>query len=385
MTKFVFKQATKAQAKLRLGLGGPPGSGKTMTALRVARALVGPNGKVAVVDTEHGSASKYAATPKHPADGKERFDFDTLNIKDNYDPRQVAELIEAAHEAGYDVLIFDSFTHFWNGPGGFLEQVDAEAKRQAAASRNQYAKPDGHSAWKAVDPIYKRMVQAILGAPLHVIITMRAKMDHERREENGRTKIVKLGIANEMRDNFPYELDVEGMMTMDNDLVIGKTRCSALRGQVIPTPGKELAATLKEWLDDGAPAAPYEPPRPPRTTCARPSAPSSTASERRATASASAASSKRRAVQRPRAWPRCSGRWRPCARRSRREAPRARRTLLRRRMGRRRRTGRRARPLPPRVRRRRPKRRRPLLTTRSRPSRWPDLHQQRPAERTGAV
>ena len=55
-----FKRATKRQARLRMAVTGPAGSGKTLTALLVARALVGKQGKIAVLDTEHGSASKYA-------------------------------------------------------------------------------------------------------------------------------------------------------------------------------------------------------------------------------------------------------------------------------------------------------------------------------------
>ena len=55
----MFKKAIKSEAKLRLAIAGPSGSGKTYTALSVAAALA--DGRpVALVDTEHGSASKYA-------------------------------------------------------------------------------------------------------------------------------------------------------------------------------------------------------------------------------------------------------------------------------------------------------------------------------------
>lgn len=57
---FTFQPATKRQAKLRLALDGPSGSGKTYSALAIAAAL---GERIALIDTEHGSASKYAGDP----------------------------------------------------------------------------------------------------------------------------------------------------------------------------------------------------------------------------------------------------------------------------------------------------------------------------------
>ena len=69
MTTPTFARATKSQAKLRLALFGPSGAGKTFTALRLAKGI---GGRVALIDTERGSASKYA----------DRFEFDTLQLED---------------------------------------------------------------------------------------------------------------------------------------------------------------------------------------------------------------------------------------------------------------------------------------------------------------
>src|SRR5262245_45143039 len=52
-----FTRATKLEAKLRLALAAPSGAGKTYTALQLATHLSGP---IALIDTERGSASKYA-------------------------------------------------------------------------------------------------------------------------------------------------------------------------------------------------------------------------------------------------------------------------------------------------------------------------------------
>lgn len=231
-----LKKATKSQAKLRMSVHGPSGSGKTYSALRIATAL---GDKVALCDTETGSASKYAG----------EFSFDVAEINGSYHPDRCIEFIDAT-ENDYDVICIDSASFFWNGPGGFLDLVEEEVKKQRARG----GKGDSFAAWKAVDHVYKRFVQRILSAKCHVITTLRAKQSYEREtDEKGRAVVRKVGLAPEMRENWVYENDVEGMLDTDHNLVIGKTRCPGLDGKVFNRPGKDIADILKAWLTDGVP------------------------------------------------------------------------------------------------------------------------------------
>jgi hypothetical protein len=236
MSKFEIKKATKSQSKLRMAIHGPSGSGKTYSALSIGCNM----GKVCLLDTECGSASKYG----------DKFDFGVYEFTENYHPERLIEFLDEVPRAGYDVIIVDSMTHFWNGSGGFLELVDEEVRKMSAKGR----KPDSFGAWKSVDPIYKKMVHAIHTCRAHVIVTLRAKTEYAK-EDNGRggTAIKKLGLAPEMRDNFQYEMDVEAMLSIEHDLAIGKTRCDKLDGMVFAKPGADVADILNAWLSDGAP------------------------------------------------------------------------------------------------------------------------------------
>ena len=95
MADLVFTKATKTQAKLRLALDGPSGSGKTYTALTAATAMAN-GGKIAVIDTERGSASLYS----------DKFNFDVLELN-TFSPEIYTKAIEAAEEAGYSVIVID--------------------------------------------------------------------------------------------------------------------------------------------------------------------------------------------------------------------------------------------------------------------------------------
>jgi KaiC/GvpD/RAD55 family RecA-like ATPase len=246
----LFKKATRTQAKLRMALQGPSGSGKTYSALAIAMHLV-PGGRVALIDTESGSASKYARN----AAGK-GFDFDTMSITESYTAERLFDGIAGAVDEGCDVLIIDSMTHFWNGPGGIRALVDEQAKRMSARS----GKTDTFAAWKMGNEVYQSVVQRILGAPIHMIMTMRAKQEHvKEQDDRGKTIVRKIGMAPEMRDGFEYEADVEGMMDMDHNLVIGKTRCDEIDGKVFNKPGKALAEQLRAWLSDGVEAPAVQP------------------------------------------------------------------------------------------------------------------------------
>lgn len=252
-----FTKATKQQAKLRMSLQGPSGAGKTFSALAIAKHL---GTKIALIDTERGSAALYS----------DKFDFDTLEIVDDYHPNRLVEALDAAKD--YDVVVVDSLSLFWNGPGGMLELVDEEVKKQKA--RNH--KPDSFAAWKSVDAIYRRFVQVLLAAPFDLIVTMRAKTEYEKTEENGKTKIKKVGMAPEMRNAFEFEMSVEGMLDIDHNLAIGKTRCDALDGKVFTKPGADIAKILRTWLSSGAappPKAPEPPPSAPKSNPAPASGP----------------------------------------------------------------------------------------------------------------
>jgi DNA polymerase III delta prime subunit len=222
----MFKKAVKHEAKLRLAIAGPSGSGKTYTALALATSL---GSKVAYIDTEHNSASKYA----------DLFDFDVMNMTSPYHPDKFSDGIKSAVNGGYDVVVLDSLSHAWSGSGGLLQIVDHASKK---------FKGNSYAGWSEGTPIQDRLIEAIVSANIHVICTMRSKQDYILVEKNGRQTPQKVGMAPVQRDGFEYEFDIFLDMDTENNAIVSKTRCSEIAGALIPKPGKELADILAEWL-----------------------------------------------------------------------------------------------------------------------------------------
>ena len=231
----MFAPAVKTESKLRMAIAGPSGSGKTYTALALAAALV-PDGRVAVIDTEHGSAAKYA----------DLFRFDVAHAAPPYHPDGLIKLITFAANNGYDVVIVDSATHYWSGVGGVLDLKEEAESRM----RN----PNSYTAWKGVTPIHQRMVDALISVPAHVIVTMRSKQEYVLVEKNGKQVPQKMGMAPIQRDGFEYEFDVMMDMDVKNVGHVTKTRCPALTDRDFVKPGVDMAAILRDWLTGAAPS-----------------------------------------------------------------------------------------------------------------------------------
>lgn len=224
-----FQKATKKKARLRLALMGVSGSGKTYSALRIAKGL---GRRVAVIDSERASASKYA----------DRFEFDTVEVSSG-NPRDYVEAIKAAGAAGYDVLVIDSLSHAWEGREGSALQLVDDAK--ARNKGNQW------TAWRDVTPLHNALIDAILMSKCHVIATMRSKMKHvQELDEKGKSVIRKVGMEAVQRAGMEYEFDVVGDLE-EATLVISKSRCPDFTKAVIREPDEVFGARLRSWLDDG--------------------------------------------------------------------------------------------------------------------------------------
>lgn len=224
-----FKPATREAAFARIALTGPSGAGKTYTALALATAL---SDNVGFIDTERGSASKYV--------GLNGWQFQTVQ-PDKYAPLSLVETLGVAAGAEFGCVVIDSFSHYWMGVDGMLEQVDNRAH-----GSNTF------SGWKEVRPEERRMIDALVAYPGHVIVTMRSKTEYVI-EENDRGKKVprKVGMKPEQREGIEYEFDLVGDMDLDNTLTVVKSRIHTLAKALIPLPGDELAAEILSWLSDG--------------------------------------------------------------------------------------------------------------------------------------
>lgn len=237
-----FAKAVKRDAKGRVALVGPSGSGKSYTMLLLARFLAGPSGKIAAIDTEHGSLSKYA----------DLFDFDgdepTITSADYF-----IKQLDAAEKAGYAVFCCDSLSHFWMGAGGALEFVDEKAK---VGGRG-----DSFAGWKAFRPHERAMVDRMIASPCHVICTMRTQTEYvEETNERGKKVRRKIGLKPVQRDGLEYEFDLVGSMDEDNTLVIDKSRVmlpdgrSPYTGKAFTKPAVKDFIAFGEWLKGAAPA-----------------------------------------------------------------------------------------------------------------------------------
>ncbi|MFB7738247.1 ATP-binding protein [Streptomyces sp. NPDC056112] len=230
-----FEDAVRAAEKARIALTGPSGSGKTYTALSIGTGLLPEGGTLGVIDTERGSASKYAGL----------FTFKTMKLP-SFEPQALIRALAVAAARGIDVVIIDSLTHFWSGRGGALAQVDL---RTAAANR----KDKFTTGWKEVSPLLLDMLDAILAYPGHVITTMRVKTEWVIQEnDRGKKEPTKVGMKLDQRDGIEYEFDLVGALDQEHVMKVDKSRYPTIEvGSVHGSPDFSFGRTIVEWLDDG--------------------------------------------------------------------------------------------------------------------------------------
>lgn len=227
----LFQKATRKKAKLRLALIGPSGSGKTYSALELATGL---GGRIALIDTERGSGDLYA----------DRFVYDTLQLEPPFTPQKYIQAIQAAEAEGYNVVIIDSLSHAWAGEGGILDIHDNATKSSRSSN--------GYMAWKDVTPQHERIINAILGASLHVIGTIRTKTAYEVVEdERGKKAPKRIGLAPIQRQGMEYEFTCVLDLAVDSHVAsASKDRTGMFDGQhfvITERTGEQLLA----WLDAG--------------------------------------------------------------------------------------------------------------------------------------
>lgn len=226
----MFKKAERKQAKLRLALSGPSGSGKTTGALLIAKGI---GGKIAVLDTERGSASLYA----------DLCDFDVVELCPPYTPENYINIIHEAERAGYTTLVVDSITHEWNGQGGILEIVDSVARSKL--------KGNSYAAWNEGTPRHQKFIDAMLASSMHIIATMRSKTVYvETEKANGRKAMEKQGTAPQQRDGLEYEFTAVLDLNVDGHFAnASKDRTNLFSDPIVI--GEDTGRKLLDWLNRG--------------------------------------------------------------------------------------------------------------------------------------
>lgn len=234
-----FTRVTREKSKLRLALAGPSGAGKTLSALLLAYGITEDWGKIALIDTEHGRAKFYA----------NRSDFNTgtflyQEMSAPYSPDKYKQMMSEGIDAvGADgVVIIDSFSHAWDNEGGVLEIKSSI--EESNVNKNSF------SAWNEAGKIQNNLVNTILSANCHTIVTLRTKMAYAMEQnERGKTVPVKIGLAPVQRENTEYEFDIVLNIARNHTACAAKDTTFLDTWNGIITP--ELGKSLKEWLDNG--------------------------------------------------------------------------------------------------------------------------------------
>ncbi|PKG52916.1 AAA family ATPase [Olleya sp. 1-3] len=225
-----LQQAKRHQVKLRLGLSGASGFGKSYSALLLAYGITNDWSKIAIIDTENGSASLYSHLG----------DYNVLSLEAPYSPERYIEAINTCEASeNIEVIIVDSITMEWSGSGGCLDM---------------HSKLGGRFAdWSIVTPRHQSFIDAILKSNCHVVTTVRKKMDYSMdRDSNGKTKVIKHGLKDITREGFSYELTVDFEIINDKHLAkVSKDRTGLFTNKpefiINASTGKKLIA----WCNEG--------------------------------------------------------------------------------------------------------------------------------------
>lgn len=228
----VDESPQREQTPPLIALWGMSDAGKTYSALRLARGLVGPKGKIVLVDTENKRAKYYAG----------KFGgWAHLDMQPPFTPDRYIMALDTAIRAGADVVIFDSASHVWEGEGGVLEQADN-------------VKGEGLNKWNKPKMAHKRMMNRLMRAPVPVIFCIRAKDKNIQTGKGKDAQIVNIGHVPICEKNFPYEMTIAVHMESGTRTPMDPIKAPDEISHIIK-PGEfiteDMGAQLAEWLAGG--------------------------------------------------------------------------------------------------------------------------------------
>ena len=225
-------KAKKEQICVKALISGPSGSGKSYSALRVASGIaerVGDGTRIGYIGTEGMRDKLYA----------NEFDYDLISLEE-YSPEYYIAALDAFLDAGYKVIIVDSMTHLWNW---IQEQVQLTTKGD-----------NTFQAWGKFKKENKKVIEKILLADAHIIVTARGK-DEYVLEANSRGKMAprKVGVGAQQDKDIEYEYMVTWMIDQDTHLAEAvKDNTHIFEGKIQILDEKSGAA-LYDWANDGDP------------------------------------------------------------------------------------------------------------------------------------
>jgi len=223
----MLRKATRQKAKIRLGLSAVSGGGKTYSALLIAYGMTNDWGKIAIIDTENGSADLYAHLG----------DYNVIPMV-KFSPEDYIAAIKECEAAGIEVIIVDSITHEW-------EWCLQEQERLGGRYQD----------WAKITPRHNAFVKAMINSPAHLITTVRRKQDYDiTKDSAGKIKVEKAGLKEVTRDGWEYELTVNLELDVRHYATAGKDRTGMFMDKPAFIPTIETGRAIMEWCNSGAEA-----------------------------------------------------------------------------------------------------------------------------------
>jgi hypothetical protein len=221
-----LRQSERKRAVIKLAIQGSAGSGKTYSSLLLASGLTnGDFSKVAIIDTENGSADLYAHLGS----------YNVLSLQPPFTPEKYAQAIEVCEKAKMEVVIVDSISHCWE----YL--LDFHSKMAGNSFAN----------WAKIKPMEKVFLNKVLQSPLHIIATMRTKQDYVLQQKDGKYIPEKVGLKSISRDGTDYEFTLVFDIDIKHFAASSKDRTGLFMGKPEFMINSATGKKILEWCNNG--------------------------------------------------------------------------------------------------------------------------------------
>lgn len=238
-----LKPAKRQKIKVPIMFTGASGSGKTLSALILAKGLVErmfPDmpeeqqwQKVALIDSEHERALLYANTTIGETNIGE---FQHLDLKAPFTVERYRQAFAICKQAGCEVIVIDSLSHAWSGEGGILEVVS----RMGGSMQS----------WNKVKPLEKEFLRLVTESDVHVIATTRSKQGYDfQKNDVGKTEVVKVGLKPDQKDTLEFEFAICFMVDQNHVATATKDNSNMFSQSAMITP--EIGHKIYDWAEIG--------------------------------------------------------------------------------------------------------------------------------------